>query len=302
MNTVQIRPFLCDSFSQKEVRVIVLSSFDGRMRCKFGKGRRFWFQEMFATKMNVNVDHEGLSRMDLKSTRKLFWASPSRVHPMTARLPRRDGRREASWFGTGRSCAETSVDPRTGGGDFGFRVSPRCHQPGLALAKLDRFFEKQPPGWEEAPKYVTPTQRQQLADREAAGERRAALKRAAAEKAAVGAAKERALREEQERLAADAQRKIQVDLRHAREEVLQWMPREAQPPTVHTAISRRPRRTADETNLSEKAYLMPGEAQPPVHSRRKVGFLDDRHSSKEGQHEPEGEQYDEGTTRTTRSK
>ena len=217
-----------------------------------------WFQEMFATKMNVNVDHEGLSRMDLKSTRKLFWASPSRVHPMTARLPRRDGRREASWFGTGRSCAETAVDPRTGGGDFGFRVSPRCHQPGLALAKLDRFFEKQPPGWEEAPKYVTPTQRQQLADREAAGERRAALKRAAAEKAAVGAAKERALREEQERLAADAQRKIQVNLRHAREEVLQWMPREAQPPTVHTAISRRPRITTDETNLSEKAYLMPG--------------------------------------------
>ena len=100
--------------------------------------------------MNVNVDQEGLSRMELKSDRKLFWASPSRVHPMTARLPRRDGRREASWFGTGRSCAETAVDPRTGGGDFGFRVSPRCHQPGLALAKLDRFFEKQPPGWEEA--------------------------------------------------------------------------------------------------------------------------------------------------------
>ena len=71
--------------------------------------------------MNVNVDHEGLSRMEFR--RNLFWASPSRVHPMTARLPRRDGRREASWFGTGRSCAETSVDPRTGGGDFGFRVA-----------------------------------------------------------------------------------------------------------------------------------------------------------------------------------
>lgn len=227
---------------------------------------------MLVTKMNVNVDQEGLSRMELKSDRKLFWASPSRVHPMTARLPRRDGRREASWLGTGRSCAETAVDPRTGGGDFGFRVSPRCHQPGLALAKLDRFFEKQPPGWEEAPKYVTVTQRAKLAEREAAGERRAALKRAAAEKAAVGAAKERALREEHERLAADAQRKMQIDLRNAREEVLQWMPREA---------------------------------QPPVHSRRKVGFLEDRHSSKEGQHEPEdglAEQDDEGTTRTTRSK
>ena len=228
---------------------------------------------MLVTQMNVNVDQEGLSRMELKSDRKLFWASPSRVHPMTARLPRRDGRREASWFGTGRSCAETAVDPRTGGGDFGFRVSPRCHQPGLALAKLDRFFEKQPPGWEEAPKYVTVTQRAKLAEREAAGERRAALKRAAAEKAAAGAAKERALREEHERLAADAQRKMQIDLRNAREEVLQWMPREA---------------------------------QPPVHSRRKVGFLEDRHSSKEGQHEPEADlaeqDNDEGTTRTTRSK
>ena len=142
------------------------------------------------------------------------------LHP--DRIAKRDGRRDVTWTGTGRSCAESGTDARARG-DFGFISSPRL-QRGMALEKLDKFFESQPRGWAEAPKYVTESQRAQLAEREAAAERRAALRRVAAAKATAEAEKEKAAREEEERIAAEANRKIAEDLRHAREQIFKWAP------------------------------------------------------------------------------
>jgi len=142
------------------------------------------------------------------------------LHP--DRIAKRDGRRDVTWTGTGRSCAESGTDARARG-DFGFISSPRL-QRGMALEKLDKFFERQPRGWAEAPKYVTESQRAQLAEREAAAERRAALRRVAAAKAAAEAEKEKAAREEDERIAAEANQKIAEDLRHAREQIFKWAP------------------------------------------------------------------------------
>ena len=141
------------------------------------------------------------------------------------RLPSRDGRFTANYYGTGRSCAEKGCDPRNKG-DFGLVSSPRYQKRGLAMEKLDLYLERKPKGWAEPPKYVTASQRQYVADKERAAEARAAARKELADKAKAEAAKECTAKLAAERKAAKEQEEHDAELQRTREAVFSWAGRE----------------------------------------------------------------------------
>mmetsp|Transcript_10799 Transcript_10799/g.27763 ORF Transcript_10799/g.27763 Transcript_10799/m.27763 type:complete len:162 (-) Transcript_10799:59-544(-) len=143
----------------------------------------------------------------------------SKLH--TLRLPRRHGRPNALYCGTGLANGVTGVDARTGT-DFGLLAIPNYQKRGMAMAKLDLALRRRPPGWKEPEKYVTGPQRHILAERQRAAERQAAEKQAAAAKAAADAVAAREAQEVAARKAAEEAQDYEAELAKARESIFSW--------------------------------------------------------------------------------